>query len=171
MGKAVRVPLASFLEPSTVQGRTLMRLDAEATQDGVVLASLSDGHEVVSLASRQGRCINFPVADINVLSGVGKGVAALKLTGEDRVLGATLCRHRDDGLTVETNRGRIDTVRPSRYAVVRRGNRGHELLRTGYIARIHTEPVVFPLPPTDTASLDRPPRRRAGPAPPQGSLL
>jgi DNA gyrase subunit A len=161
-GKAVRLPVSSFSEPSTVTGRTFIRLEDD--NDRCVGVYLSDGTEFVSLATRRGRCINFRVDEINVLTGAGKGVLAIKIVGDDAVLGFLLGRRRLEGLKVETNRGRLEEVRPSRYSIVARGGRGYEIVRAGYIARIFLDPIVLgfdatPPPPDDPPDED------------QGSLL
>ncbi len=140
-GKALRMSLDAFREPSTVKGRTFMRLDAKVPDDAVIGVVMSNGTELVSLASRQGRCLVFPVHEINVLGGAGKGVMAIKLGREDLVMGFRLVTDRMDGLTVETNRGRAETIRSNKFSVGTRGNRGREIIRVGYIARIETEPL------------------------------
>jgi len=145
-GKVLRMSLSAFAEPSTVSGRTYMRLDGDVENDAITSVQLSDGTETVSLATRMGRCINFPVVEVNVLSGPGKGVTAIRMTSpDDRVIGFALGRARDEGLRVETNRGREEVVRTSKYSVVSRGGRGHEIIRSGYLSRVVGEPVVYPL--------------------------
>jgi DNA gyrase subunit A len=119
---------------------------------------VSDGHELVSIATRQGRCLVFPIDEVNVLSGAGKGVLAIKLVEGDRVAGFRLLervprkvaggevvwRPKDamEGLEIETNRGRVEVVRPNKFGVAERGNRGREIIRVGYIARVADEPTV-----------------------------
>ncbi len=151
-GKTLRLPISAFAEPSTVTGRTFMRLESDT--DAVVGAYLCEGSEFVSLATRKGRCINFRVAEVNILNGAGKGVMALKIAGDDAVIGFMLGRRRLEGLKVETNRGRIEEVRPSRYSIVGRGGRGYEIIRSGYLARVFLEPIILsfdnvPSPPDD----------------------
>ncbi|MFT5991453.1 MAG: DNA gyrase subunit A [Flavobacteriales bacterium] len=138
-GKTLRVSIHAFSEPSTVKGRNVMRLDK--TGDAVLAAYVSDGTEVVSLATKQGRCLLFPVDEIKVLSGSGKGVLATKLTKDDFVMGYVLTKHRMEGLEVETNRGRVEVVRPNKFTVTSRGNRGREIIRQGYLTRVGVEPV------------------------------
>ncbi len=156
-GRTLRLSLVAFAEPSTVNGRTYMRLDPAVPDDAVVGVRVSDGHELVSIATRQGRCLVFPVEQVNVLASAGKGVLAMKLVGDDRVLGFRLLeqvprRGRDgqttwvprdamDGLEVETNRGRAEVVRPNKFGVSERGNRGREIIRVGYIAKVSEAPV------------------------------
>ncbi|TVR03309.1 MAG: DNA topoisomerase IV subunit A [Deltaproteobacteria bacterium] len=139
-GRCLRLAVSTFEEPSTVQGRLLMRLDDRVPHDAVVAVRPTDGAEAVSLATQKGRCLIFPVDEVKILSGAGKGVTAIKLQNDDHVLGFVLTTERMGGLEVETNRGRTEVVRPNKFGVSGRGNRGREIIRLGYIARIH-EPV------------------------------
>ncbi|MCB9520791.1 MAG: DNA topoisomerase, partial [Myxococcales bacterium] len=133
-GKAVRVSVHAFTEPSNRNGRLYVRLDKDFAGDAVTNAFVSRGDEVVSLATRQGRCALFPVEEVNVLSGAGKGVLAVKLPANDHVLGFMLTRHRMDGLPVVTSRGRDEVIRPNKFSVTARGGRGREVIRHGTLA-------------------------------------
>ena len=46
-----------------------------------------------------------------------------------------------DGLKVRTNRGRVEVLRPNKYQVTHRGNRGRELIRVGYLAEAYKRPA------------------------------
>ena len=145
-GKSLRFALNTFREASTRNGRIFMRLDRKMPIDGVISVVMSDGTEIVSLASKQAHCLLFPVDQIKVLSGPGKGVMAIKLKRDDYVLGFYLTKHRMDGLEVETNRGRIEIIRPNKYRVTSRGGRGREIIRVGYLVRTKVEPLEIELP-------------------------
>ncbi|TVQ98057.1 MAG: DNA topoisomerase, partial [Deltaproteobacteria bacterium] len=140
-GRTLRLPLEMFREPSTVNGRLYMRLESTRPEDAIVGAVACEGSEVVSLASRNGRCLLFPVDEVSVLSGAGKGVMAIKLDPKDTVIGFRLTTERMDGLEVETNRGRREVIRPNKFAVTKRGGKGRELIRLGYIAAVHPRTV------------------------------
>jgi DNA gyrase subunit A len=133
-GKAARLSLQTFAEPSKRNGRIYARLDSAVANDAVVGATISRGNEFVSLATRQGKCLLFPVGDINVRGGASKGVAAIKLTGKDFVLGFELTTHRMHGLSVITSRGRDEVVRPNKFKVTSRGLRGREIIRQGTLS-------------------------------------
>ena len=133
-GKALRFSLQSFSEPSKRNGRLFARLDKQVPNDAVVGAYGSRGDEVVSLATRQGKCLLFPVNEVKVLGSAGKGVLAIKLAPKDFVLGFSLTTHRMDGLEVVTSRGREEVVRPNKFKVTSRGNRGREIIRQGTLA-------------------------------------
>ena len=133
-GKTLRMPLANVGEPSNRKGRNVMRLEGD--HDALLAVYASDGSELVSLATRKGRCLLFDVSDVKVLSGAGKGVLAIKLTGEDFVIGYELSTHRMEGLVVETSRGRQEVVRSNKFAVSARGGRGREIIRQGTLQRV-----------------------------------
>ena len=133
-GKALRFSLQSFNEPSKRTGRLFAKLDKNVPNDAVVGAVVSRGDEVVSLATRQGKCLLFPVNEVNVLGSAGKGVLAIKLAPKDFVLGFALTTHRMSGLDVITSRGRDEVVRPNKFKVTSRGNRGREIIRQGTLS-------------------------------------
>ncbi len=140
-GKAVRLAVAAFSEPSNRNGRLFVRLDSSVKGDAVLNVHVTNGREVVSLATREGKCLLFPVGEVKVLSGPGKGVMAIKLSGSDYVLGFMLTTHRMDGLEVTTSRGRDEVVRPNKFKVTARGNRGREIIRQGTL-EMKPRPVV-----------------------------
>jgi DNA gyrase subunit A len=168
-GKTLRMSILGFSEPSTVNGRLFMRLDPAVPDDAILSVRVGDGRELVSIATRQGRCLVFPISEVNVLSGPGKGVMAIKLVEGDRVAGFRLMERvvrisktgdvtlhpRDpmDGLEIETNRGRTEIVRPNKFGVSERGNRGREIIRVGYIARVADPVVVMRFRKVDEAAL------------------
>ncbi|MCA9564127.1 MAG: hypothetical protein KC561_11595, partial [Myxococcales bacterium] len=144
-GKCLRFSLDGFVDPSTVNGRMFMRLDGSLAIDAVVRVFMSDGTETVSLATREGRYLLFDVNEINVLSGPGKGVMAAKLTGTDFIFGFALTTDRMDGLTVETNRGRTEVIRPNKFKVTSRGGKGREIIKRGYLSGVFFPPIEVSL--------------------------
>lgn len=143
-GRTLRVPIQNFIEPSNRNGRTFMRLDDVFEHDEVVDATLCGGHEIVSLITYQTFALLFPVREINILASSGKGVNAIRLGAKDRVLGFRLTTQRMDGITVETDRGREEVIRPNKYSITSRGNRGRQLSRTGHIVAVQRTPIEIP---------------------------
>ena len=135
-GKCVRISLDAFREPSTVNGRLFMRTDPAFANDKVTEVHLSAGTEVACLVSRKGRALLFPVGEINVVAGAGKGVLATKLDEGDFVLGFALLSPDGEGIEVETNKGRIEPVRTRKFPTSSRAGKGREVIRSGYLARI-----------------------------------
>jgi DNA gyrase subunit A len=148
-GKTARFGLSMFKEPSTVNGRMVMRLDKAVKNDLVVGIFLTHGHENVSMATHKGRCLIFQATDSKILSGAGKGVLAIKLQKGDYVVGFTLCTHRMEGLEVETSFGRTEVIRSNKFSVAKRGGKGREVIRRGTIAKVHLKALELDFPKSD----------------------
>ena len=153
-GRCMRFNLEAFAEPSTVAGRIFMRLEATRKDDAVVQVEITEGHEFVSLATRQGRCLIFPVSDVKVLAGAGKGVLAIKLGKDDLVLAFALPTDKMDGLEVQTNKGRREVIRPNKYKVASRAGKGRVLIDRGYIAKAFRPPLEVRLPAAEIDVVD-----------------
>ncbi len=127
-GRTARFSLKSYLEPSKRTGRRFLNLEKG---DEVLSLSLASGDENLALASARGRVMIFPINQIPPKRGAVKGVLGVKLEPRDRVIACALLRERRDTLTVHTSRGREVLIRESRYAPVKRGGRGKEVIRLG----------------------------------------
>ncbi|RME28538.1 MAG: hypothetical protein D6798_02195, partial [Deltaproteobacteria bacterium] len=125
-GRCVRFDPAAHSEISTRNGRRYMK--PEGGGDGVVAVHLSQGNEHVCLATVQGRALCFPVDQISFAKGAAKGVTAIKLVADDRVLAFELSADRMGGAVVETRQGRREVIRPNKYAANRAG-RGRVVLK------------------------------------------
>ncbi len=91
-GQVLRLPLVPFRTASTKVGRRYVRL---AEGDKVVMAAvLKPDHRSLFLASAKGHVLHFPIEEINILSGVGKGAMGIKLGPKDTCLGGALCATR-----------------------------------------------------------------------------
>jgi DNA gyrase subunit A len=137
-GFALRFGLEGLVEPSTRAGRRFAR--PAAGQEVLGVARLTGG-EVLIAATAEGRGILSKAAEVNYLSGPGKGVLLIKLGKEDRVLGFIASSGDRDLLTVETTRGAEQTISTTKYEVTGRGGKGRELLQRGQFTRI-----VWPMP-------------------------
>ncbi len=138
-GQATRFTLDGFTDPSTRTGRMYMRFDEG---DEAVGARLARGHENVCLASHDGRALIFPAHQVSVYKGAAKGVRAIKLETDDRVLGFTLSDRAREGFSVATNNGREETVRTTKFDVTNRGAKGTLVIKRGYFAEAFPTPVV-----------------------------
>ncbi len=144
-GRSIRLPLSMFAEPSNRAGRYYMKLDAKVANDAVLGAELSIGDELITLATRKTHYLLFPAREVNLLGGPGKGVMAIKLGSGDFVIGWALARKRMHGVTVTTSRGREETIRPNKFTVTGRANRGRQLNKTGTFDGVIVEPVEIKL--------------------------
>jgi DNA gyrase subunit A len=107
----------------------------------VVRVHLARGNENVCLASHDGRALVFPVHQVSVYKGPAKGVRAIRLEEDDRVLDFTLSTRARQGLTVATNNGREEIVRTTKFDVTNRGAKGTLVIKRGYFAEVFPEPV------------------------------
>ena len=143
-GYSLRFSFEPFVEPSTRAGRRYAR-PAEGAE--VVGVSKVTGDEVIIAATQQARAILCRAEEVNYLSGPGKGVILIKLTGrEDRVLGFVASSGDRDLLRVETTRGGEQTISTAKYEVTGRGGKGRELLQRGRFTRIVPADVDNPQP-------------------------
>jgi DNA gyrase subunit A len=150
-GKVLRFALAPLAPVSNRKGRSVVRLDPNVPDDLVVGVEVTDGTENVCLATHSARVLIFPVAEANVVGGPAKGVTAIKLDSNDRVLGFALANKMREGLTVRTNRGATQIIRATKYPVTGRGGRGYGVLQRGSLdAIIHDE--ASPVPPPEQVS-------------------
>ena len=133
-GYSMRFSLEPLAEPSTRAGRRFAKAAGSAELVGV--ARLTGG-EVIIAATHDARAILTKAEDVNFLSGPGRGVILIKLTGkDDRVLGFVASSGDRDLLTVETSRGAEQTISTAKYEVTGRGGKGRELLQRGQFTRV-----------------------------------
>jgi DNA gyrase subunit A len=138
-GYSLRFSFEPFVEPSTRAGRRFARVKEGAEIVGV--ARLTGG-EILIAATREARGLLAKAAEVNYLSGPGRGVILIKLAAkDDRVLGFIASTGDRDLLTVETSRGAEQTISTAKYEVTGRGGKGRELLQRGQFTRI-----VWPAP-------------------------
>ncbi len=142
-GFAMRFGLQQFVEPSTRSGRRFARV---APDHEVVAVEAIHGTETVLAISADCRAMVCPIAEINYLSGAGKGVTLIKLAKTDRLLGFKASSGDRDLLVVETNRGAKKTISTVKYRTTTRGGRGNEIQKNGKITAIVTDPPKSPEP-------------------------
>ncbi len=132
-GMTLRSPLAPFRTASTRVGRRFVKLN---DGDKVVLAEILRGEETsLFLVSAGGHVIHFAIDEVNVLSGVGKGVIGIKLEGSDTCLGGQVVSKGNKVVKVETSTGK-DMEFTSRHEIVSRGGKGFEAVKRSSFLRI-----------------------------------
>ncbi len=137
-GQSLRTPLAPFRTASTKVGRRYVRLNEG---DRVVLAIVPKDEESIFLASADGHVLHFPIEQINILSGVGKGVIGMKLSKDDTCLGGALISGRFDMMQVETAGGKFMEFRRGKYETTSRGGKGFEAVKRTSFVRVVPPPV------------------------------
>ena len=136
-GQTLRIALENYAEPSTVAGRMFMKV---AKGEKLLRVEAASGAENVCLATHQGNCLIFPVSQIPVMKNAAKGVIAIRLNNGDHVIGFVLSSAARQGLEVETTRGRSEIVRPTKFPIANRGNKGRLIIQRGAIKR-----VIYPV--------------------------
>lgn len=132
-GMTLRTPYGPFRTASTKLGRRYIKLNEG---DRVVLATVLTGQEKsIFLVSAGGHVLHFPVEEINILSGIGKGVIGIKLEDGDTCLGGRLVSKSHDAIEVETTGGKVMDF-TGRHEVVSRGGKGFEAVKRSGFARI-----------------------------------
>src|SRR6186997_2223860 len=148
-GYSLRFSFEPFVEPSTRAGRRYARPSEGVEVVGVARAT---GEEIIIAATADARALLCRADEVNYLSGPGKGVILIKLTGdEDRVLGFIASSGDRDLLRVETSRGGEQTISTAKYEVTGRGGKGRELLQRGQVTRIGRKDSENPTPLTGDA--------------------
>lgn len=137
-GLTLRTPFAPFRTASNKHGRRYVKLN---DGDRVVMAKVLTGEEEsIILCSAGGHVLHFAIDDINILSGVGKGVIGIKLEESDSCLGGALITRKSQSLRVETTAGKeMDFT--GRYEVVSRGGKGFEAVKRTSFQRILPPPI------------------------------
>lgn len=137
-GQTLRTPLTPYRTASTKVGRRYIRLNEG---DRVVMVVVPKDEESIILASASGHVIHFPLEEINVLSGVGKGVMGIKLEEGDTCLGGALISGRFDMLQVETSGGKTMEFRRGKYEQTSRGGKGFEAVKRASFVRVIPPPI------------------------------
>jgi DNA gyrase subunit A len=137
-GQVLRTPLAAFRTESTKVGRRFARLNEG---DHIVLTGLLRDEASLFLVSQSGHVIHFPIEEINILAGAGKGVIGIKLEEGDVCLGGLAVTDRHDTLLVETSDGKTMDFRSSRGELVGRGGKGYEAVKRRSFVRVIPPPI------------------------------
>jgi DNA gyrase subunit A len=137
-GQTLRTPLAPFRTASTKVGRRYVRL---ADGDKVVMAVVLKDEESLFLATESGHVIHFLLAEVNVLSGIGKGVIGIKLAEGDVCLGGALIGNRHDALVMETAGNRTNEYRRGAHPTTARGGKGFEAVKRTSFTRVVPPPI------------------------------
>ncbi len=95
-------------------GKIAMKFEDEDADDRLIAAGICTGGDDVLLATRNGKCIRFPVDDVRVFTGRSSvGVRGIRLADGDEVLSMSIIRHeevpsdvRDAYLKISTRRRR-----------------------------------------------------------------
>jgi DNA gyrase subunit A len=148
-GYTLRIPFAPYREASTKSGRLYSRL---REGEKVVLVKLLGRYhwveskrtkieeESMFLVSTEGRVLHFPVNEVNVLSGPGRGVIGIKLDEGDTCIGGALVHGRFSKMDVETSGG-IAKEFGGGIPVVGRGGIGRQEVKRTQFVKVKPPPI------------------------------
>ncbi|MCO4772818.1 MAG: DNA topoisomerase IV subunit A, partial [Deltaproteobacteria bacterium] len=142
-GKGLLFPLSSHSEPSTKNGRKYVSLSSRGKDGVVAVRVLQNPDARVFLATHSGRVIIFRVDTLKFLKGTGKGVNAIRIAKNDRVIDFALGAGARDSLAVVTSRGRDVNVSERKYGMVSRGGKGFEVIKRGTLKSVPPEAQVL----------------------------
>ena len=91
-----------------------------------VVVRLVGEEEGVMLATAGGYVTHFPVGEVSILSGPGRGVFGINLEPEDECVGGVLVGGRFDKLVVETESGKTQDFGPGAVKPRARGSKGEK---------------------------------------------
>jgi len=137
-GYVLRTPLTAFRSESTKSGRRYVKLEGG---DKVVMARLVGDEEGVMLATAGGYVTHFPLNQVTVLAGVGKGVFGIKLEPEDVCVGGVVVGGRFDKLIVETENGGTRDFGPGAVKSRARGGKGEKPFQRTKFTRVVPPPI------------------------------
>lgn len=120
-GYILRTPLTAFRTESTKAGRRYVKLE---DGDKVVMVRMVGEEEGVMLASAGGYVTHFPLDQVTILAGVGKGVFGIKLESDDDCLGGVIVGGRFDKLVLETESGKTQEFGRGAIKTRNRGGKG-----------------------------------------------
>ncbi len=137
-GFVLRTPLAAFRVESTKSGRRYVKLEEG---DKVMMVRLTGDEEGVMLATAGGYVTHFPLDQVTILSGVGKGVFGIKLDPEDECVGGVLVGGRFDKLVLETESGGTRDFGPGAVKSRGRGGKGEKPFQRTRYTRVVPPPI------------------------------
>jgi DNA gyrase subunit A len=137
-GYVLRTPLAAFRVESTKAGRRYAKLEEG---DKVVTVRLAGDEEGVMLATAGGYVTHFPLEQVTILSGVGKGVIGIKLEPGDDCVGGVLVGGRFDKLVLETESGGTRDFGPGAVKSRARGAKGEKPFQRTKFTRVVPPPI------------------------------
>jgi DNA gyrase subunit A len=137
-GYVLRTPLAAFRTESTKAGR---RYTKPEEGDKVVMVRLVGNEEGVMLATAGGYVTHFPLDQVTILSGVGRGVFGIKLDPDDTSLGGVLVGGRFDKLVLETESGKTQEFGRVAIKTRARGGKGDKQGQRIRFARVVPPPI------------------------------
>ncbi|MGD9618006.1 MAG: DNA gyrase subunit A [Alphaproteobacteria bacterium] len=94
-GSVRRNALSDFAD-IRANGKIAMKFEGEDADDRLIAVATCTDADDVLLATRNGKAIRFPVADVRIFAGRSSvGVRGIRLLGDDRVISMSILRHEE----------------------------------------------------------------------------
>ena len=127
-GRGLRFSLANFLEPSKKTGRKFMRCE----ESKVLSVETVRGKETLIVLSEQNRALLCPVAEINFMTGVARGVQVMKLEEGDKLCAQMVVTGPDQGmLLARDSSSPTQELSLAKQKIAKRGGKGTVLAKRG----------------------------------------
>jgi DNA gyrase subunit A len=136
-GYGARFALQPHTEVSTRSGRKFARV---AEGDEIVGVRPAPDAGLLVVVTKESHALVCKLEEVNLLANPGRGVTVLKVKDDDQVLGFTV----DETLTVESEKGKTEEIKPLKKDLVARGGKGNQIWRKDQVAKIIPPPVVVP---------------------------
>ena len=137
-GQVLQIPLKPFRAPSTKAGRKFCKL---LPGDKVVFVELLRDATTMFLATAEARVLHFSVKDVPVFGGPRKGVRGIRMSPEDKVLGAALMTGARDTLHVITTADKEMSFGQHKYEVASRGGKGIRTIQRSGFKHVRRPPI------------------------------
>ena len=140
-GYAMRFALTPHTEVSTRAGRRFAKTAEGDEILGVVPVADND---LVVAATSDAHGLACKAAEINVLAGPGRGVTLIKVEDDARVIGFAAVQGKHEGLSVESEKGKVYELTPKEIGITSRGGKGHMFSKRDGFAKVLPRPVMIP---------------------------
>lgn len=131
-GRAIRFSPDSYTEPSTVRGRTFMRLE---DGDEVVNVSVYEGRKIerAVVISDDGRVLCFQPEDISFVKSTAKGRKTIDLEDDQSILAADVLPSEEGSLEVITSNGAERTITQNSYETRSKNDDSEWIIKRGHL--------------------------------------
>ncbi|MGA9524858.1 MAG: DNA topoisomerase IV subunit A [Myxococcaceae bacterium] len=133
-GYGLRFGLALHTEVSTRAGRRYAR---PAEGDELIGVKPAGPKDFLALVTLKTNALVCKVAEVNELSGPGRGVTVIKVADDDRVVAFLCSPEKKASLSMETLKGRNLELSAGKYEVAARGGKGREMAKKDSVKTVN----------------------------------
>ncbi|MFZ5471084.1 MAG: DNA gyrase/topoisomerase IV subunit A [Myxococcota bacterium] len=133
-GFGLRFALAPHTELSTRAGRRYARPGKDDELIGVTAVGERD---LLAVVTEKTNALVCKASELNELAGPGRGVTAIKVAPDDRVVAFLCSAKKDAAIELESAKGKKLVLSPGRYEVTGRGGKGREMSKKDKVKVVH----------------------------------